>query len=935
MARIPVSKTLLVGLGGTGQTALAYVKKRMLEAYDGKIPPTIHFVSFDADIKGQEASQFFGGSEFVQMRVKDTQSYVNEHSELLGQWLDIERIPWQNLKNIEIGAGQIRQVGRLALQFYMKDILKIIKADIDSIQSWQANQDERWEVSETTPQVIFFGSIAGGTGGGTLLDLASAVRAMTAGKWEQVAYLMMPGVFIGKPMTYYVEENSYAFLKELDFMMAERAAIVAGDHGDLYSVDQADGVGYQFAYPFDKIMLIDNVSQADVGYDEPSALAEAIGQAIYATTGGPIGVKANSAGVNQPNMGHAWDGGKRCWYSTLGIAELRYPRAEFARFGECAFVSSLVAQMKVGEPPAEGSSISDPVQLKDAFIVEERLQESGEKRNEIVDAILPPRAFQPLLPATISKDVEVEPAWGANKNALTDWVAASNKMAGDNRDVLLKRVRLAVADRVDDFVCSYGGNVAEGFASSLKGYFASIQEEMTKENATAANRVRQLDQAAIAMKAECVEKTRKIFGKREAVSAVLAKYRATLLELARTNAEQARTFEAINFCSGMIVKLDEMSEVLRGQQTSLGNLLDRADQEKTAARDCLGRSKPFEKLVMPDIASIDLPIPSARDFYAWFRVMDQGNSALAFWAKTAEDAFEYLMNYAAKEKDVAANLREQSLASVMASKPDAERDDLLHTLDAMAQPLLGVDTGKVQGRPDEDAPAVIYLIAADSEFRAVFDDPKVANSDKTLAVRLKGLKATTVEVIELADPDRAFFYRRWGAVPAYALSSFRLLKSEYTEMASKPDKWSLHIDKRWGEALPDLDPSSGINEKLWVWALAASDIPDFQRVRRSVNCYSFTCFDVLADGTKVPTVMQLGNGLSVARTAFLSKKEWIAQCEEHILASITQKGNSASKAEIDAYKQRLMADMNGADSNRKPLLRQELEAIATFAAGLR
>lgn len=933
MSGIPVNRTLLVGLGGQGQTALATVKKRMLQAYDGKVPPVVKFLAIDADVMSTAAREQLRTEEFLHLRVNNVQDFIEDRRKTLSTWLDYKNIPWENLRNIQIGAGQVRMVGRLAQQFYIRDVLQVLRKRSDEIRSWQANQDETWDVAATAPQVVFFGSVAGGTGSGTLLDLACAARQITGNGWDYCAYLMLPGVFIDKPMTYYVEENSYAFLKELDFLMTEREAIVTGEHGDLFSVTTEDGVEYKIAYPFNKITLIDNVSQGSIEnvFTEPMDLAEAIGEVIYATTGGPIGVEESSAMVNQPNFGHPWDGGRRAWYSGLGIAVLRYPREELVAFGERAFIAQLVGLLKAGQPASDGSVAQDANALAAAFETEQMLLQMGDNQNQIVDAILAMSTFAAQIPATLTKDIEVERVWQTNQGLLADKVAEWTKAAATGRQAVVTRIEGALSVRVDELICQHAGSVARDFVAVLKGYFAGVREEMTKRNAAAASRVRQLEALVVSKKGECAEKTRKMFGKREAVNSVLAAYRATLADLARANCEQARTYEATNLCASVILSLDEMALLLDSQRVGLSNLLERAAQEHSAAREALSKSKPFERLVTPALEALELPVPVPSDFYAWYRAQD-GAGALAFWAESTVEAYRHLGAYA-HERDVAAPLRKGSLATVLASLDDQGRSDVLKQIDRSAQPLLSIDTGKVQGRRKEDAPVAMYIVAADDTFRSVFDDPGVAGSTRTLKERLVGLNVQDVQVIRLADPDRAFFYRRWGCVPAYGLGPFKLLKSEYTETASKVGQWSLHLDKRWEDVLPDLDPSATSDEDDWVWAVATSDIDYLQRIRRTANHYTLVYEQVLADGSRQRLEVPLGNGLQAARTAFRSNDEWVVQCRDHIQSAIKERVATA-RSDLQAYNQRLMDDIAHADDSRKALLQRDCDAIARYIASL-
>ena len=216
------------------------------------------------------------------------------------------------------------------LQFHIKKILGVIQANINAIVNPDSQQSTAWQIASTRPQVIFFGSIAGGTGSGALLDLACAMRTITHSEWDHQAFLMLPGVFrtLWPKLNPHIEENGYAFLKQLDFIMAERDGIVSGKYGDLFTVHTEDDLTYQMVDPFDGITLIDETSQHHtIWYEHPRELAAVVGEMMYAMTVAlPLALGQISLRHTPHNFSTPWRGGKRCWYRSMGIAALRTPR---------------------------------------------------------------------------------------------------------------------------------------------------------------------------------------------------------------------------------------------------------------------------------------------------------------------------------------------------------------------------------------------------------------------------------------------------------------------------------------------------------------------------------------------------------------------------------------------------------------------------------
>lgn len=936
MAGIPVNRTMLIGLGGQGQNALVAAKKRMLEAY-GEIPPIIKFLAIDSAPLDSDNQEYLLGNEYLSISVPAAAEFIDLNREALSPWLDIERLPRASLVNIGRGAGQIPMIGRFLLLFHLRKILNLVQSKLDEIGDPVAMRESTWRPGGARPRVIFFGSIAGGTGAGTLLDLACAMRPLTGSQWDFQAFLMLPGVFKGKQLVHYVEENGYAFLKQLDFFMSERNAIVTGAYGDLFDVKTQDGVEYQLAYPFDDIALIGNTSQGAQPsvYTQPKDLSKVVGEVIYATTGEsvPLDKKAAEALVNQGNFQTAWNGGKTCLYRGLGIGVLRYPRTELMAYGECAFIAKLVDALKAGEG-ADGGQAADADKHADDFRTEYKIQGVGSEQSQILEAILPMQRFSAYaaqIPGKIAKP-QVEGVWQENSSLLagkvTEWATeASRNMAGadDQPGALLRRVQEGLERKADDLVCAFGAGLASSFVSKLTGYFRSVREQMDARNKTAVADVARLQTTIGGLKNSCVAATEKRFGKNEAVEKALGAYRGALMQLAKAHGEQVRTTEAIRFCNSVDVALGNVDSWLKNIEELANGLQTQAADRVVQAQAGIKPDKICEYLVMPDLGKLPMTAASPSDFYAWFR--DANESSASFWGSTTAAAWSSLEEFA-KTQTVSEQLGETTLASVVEQMTPDQREDLLRTAESMAEPLLAVSPAKVEGQRPENQVATLYIVAADPAFKDAFTDPKLMD-------RLRRLDAPDPQSIDLPDPCQAYFFRSWGCVPAYALQEFVDLRNQYLDMSSQPGKWSLHLDKRWGDVLPDLDPSGGEDVDQYVWALAVSDIEYFQRVKKSVNFYTFVYEETLGSGKVVRSDVNLGNGLATARSAFFSKKDYVDQCKRHIDEAIKQCGNAAALADLAAYQDRLLAQIAHADPSRKPLLGKDSAALDGFIATLK
>jgi hypothetical protein len=935
MAGIPVNRAMLIGLGGQGQNALVATKKKMLEAY-GEVPPTIKFLSIDSASLEEGNEDYLDANEYQSIAVPAAAEFIDDHLDTLSTWLDYENLPRNALINVAKGAGQIPMIGRFLLLFHLQKILSLIEAKLNAIGDPVAMRDGKWRPGNAQPRVIFFGSIAGGTGAGTLLDLACAMRLRTGNDWDYQAFLMLPGVFRGKQLVYYVEENAYGFLKQLDFFMSQSNEIVSGTYGDLFDVKTQDGIEYKLKYPFNRITLVGSVAQGQnpAVYNEPKDLSRVIGEVIYAMTGDtlPLGSVEDAVLVNQANFESVWNGGKTCLYRGIGIGVLRYPQAELMQYGQASFIEKLVDALRVGGGASDGQA-PDADSQADDFRNEFHIQGLEGEQNQILEAILPTQRFAVFsanIPGKPNK-AQVEEIWQTNAAQLAtkvgDWAReASENMAGkgDGDGGLLGLVQEGLQRRTDEIVSTYGAAPASSFVNKLTGYFGSARDQMEERSKTSAADATRYEASASALKNNCNDAFGRTFGKAEVLTKVLNQYRVTLMQLGKAHGERIREVEVARFCKSVIVALGNINAWLKNIDDLAGALQVQAAERVAQVQSAIKTTKICEYLVMPDLKNLPSPDVSPGEFYAWFRVKNP--EAASFWSFTVEAAWKAVAEFA-DEKNVDEALRETTLASVVSQMTPDQCDDLLRTAEAMAEPLLAFSEAKVAGHPEQNQVATLYMVAASPEFRDAFKEPK-------LIERLRKLEVPNPRYIDLADPNQAYFFRSWGCVPAYALREFNLIRSEYLNMSSLPRQWSLHLDKRWADVLPDLDPSGGEQADEYVWALATSDIDYFQRVKKAVNFYTFLHEEVLAGGKVVRSDVNLGNGLATARSAFFSKSEYVDQCKRHIDDAIKQRGNAAALDDLSKYQDRLIGMIGRADPGRGTLLNSDLRAIGRFIATL-
>ncbi len=188
---------LLIGLGGTGQWVLTYVKKELLDYTRGEgIPPEVRLIAFDTTRQIDEKKGKPDKEDPIEVNgVRlDTDEFYHLGGniekivrEIAEQGLHPHISTWLQAKTylarlsagqymLEEGAGQMRPFGRMA-------VFKDLEANPESSRIFgtlrNAIQDVRSQVSENRSlEISIVASLAGGTGAGMAIDVAHILRTI-------------------------------------------------------------------------------------------------------------------------------------------------------------------------------------------------------------------------------------------------------------------------------------------------------------------------------------------------------------------------------------------------------------------------------------------------------------------------------------------------------------------------------------------------------------------------------------------------------------------------------------------------------------------------------------------------------------------------------------------------------------------------------------
>jgi hypothetical protein len=269
--------SIVIGLGGTGQWVLTYLKKNLIDTY-GKVPPTVELLAFDttSPMVGSEKKAGSGLENFPQVGSVqlDNEEFVylggnirriceeirdeGKHNHI-GSWFQAKQYLAafdDDAYEISKGAGQRRPFGRMAVFYDLatdspKIIGKLTQAINDVMTANQRQQPIEFYIVT---------SVVGGTGSGMFIDMAHIARKMAERAGVAFAirgFIVLPNTFDPVIKVSNIEPNAFAAMRELDRFML----VFDRDYPIYYSEDQREPLSvYHSIYRsklFDSCYFID------------------------------------------------------------------------------------------------------------------------------------------------------------------------------------------------------------------------------------------------------------------------------------------------------------------------------------------------------------------------------------------------------------------------------------------------------------------------------------------------------------------------------------------------------------------------------------------------------------------------------------------------------------------------------------------------------
>lgn len=896
-----IQRSVFIGLGGTGQSALLHLKRKLIDVY-GTVPAACSFLCFDTDAptslqtrKGEPVTLSAG--EFFKLEVK-TPRPVTQGPEVAPWWS--KKI---HAKVISKGAGGVRQVGRLGLFANSQLVLSKTQAAVERVSAWPVGRtdNDQFEVIDNSVNVHVIGSLAGGTGAGMFLDLGVIAQSLTSSLDTVIAHLLMPDAFVRLPGVYNAERNAYAAAQEMDLLWSMR--------GEADYSYRLNGVTLPLREaPFDVVCLINNNS-GGTSYMTLSDLKEFVGLGAFLSTG-KVGQEQASIWDNIAQRAphrDSWDDRKPN-YTSYGLAELFFDRERYAKFYALRIAHGLVNRLFFS-----GNQLETAAEVRSFLLSRNLVEDDGD---QVIDAILTLGDFTKFVAPQAPTPEELR-ALSARRDGYLSQVARELDARASASGVELRTQKLEEMHAfVQERLTEPGGFAfARSFLESLTGTFEAFRKMMEEE------RQRHIEQAENAitqystLTRDAEQAAQAFLGGADRKRRAAANIAMAFMGEASLKLEIRRREEAMAFFAA----LGEESKRLTAVLTNVAQVAHTATEELGLSiermRSSRDQAKPFEILLEPP-GLYDVPIG---EFGADFLTsLAKSGMSLSDLGQLRLEAFVDLLVKYAEDQPLVRDMLDMSIDDAAAKLSETERAKYMETLFKTSAPLWCYNDGEVKKYGGVET---VRLIGLPSKEKSPFDTDVLAAAGGDV----------TDTVASTGDPQRVFVLTAEYSLPAFVIDNFPLYRERFLQLPVA-EREQYYINRAWIKDTVDLMPKIRSGESVkWAAALAMPTIKEgaefaFGGIKQVGSTYYYVS-PGQGDRTKGYEI-KLGQGRVKACEAFLDSPECIAEVEAQLSAELDSRG----KATVADAVRRFQASLEKESRNIKQedvraQVRQELEDL--------
>ena len=339
---------LFIGLGGTGQQVALHLKvvagRTLGENWQDKIAilvfdtteEQLSIVANGQTVELEPSVEFFNIGNVPTPNIRRNIEHLHAIQERLGPIMS--QLPPTVLRS---GAKQLRPLGLLAFLWHFQRINREVQRAIWTL----AGRDQTEATTSTAQQginVFICGSLVGGTGAGTFLDMAYLVRAHFEELGTQAEFCHITGVGV-LPQAFQgiqgqnIMPNAAVSLEELNHLMVNGGFQTQYPDGRVIASSEA---------PFNLFYLVDGVDERGQTWSGLAELTLMIAEALFLQMSSQLGRKGENAFDNVDEVLIGQDGqGHGTFYSSLGMGYLEFDAPAVARLCTRQFLQNSINQV--------------------------------------------------------------------------------------------------------------------------------------------------------------------------------------------------------------------------------------------------------------------------------------------------------------------------------------------------------------------------------------------------------------------------------------------------------------------------------------------------------------------------------------------------------------------------------------------------------------
>lgn len=775
---IKITRTLFVGLGGTGVKAILRAKQCFMDAY-GEIPPMVAFLAIDTDKSIRDESLPSRKGKIVKLTENEIcfcgitgsaiDIYRNQPANF--QWIPKRNI--NNLKNLKNeGAKQVRSNGRFLARHNAKLISLRVASVVNEISTslpigsrfvYDTNRDG----VEYPIKVNVVGSVAGGTGSGTIIDMLVLIAKTLRGKGQNYAitpWIVLPEVFrhmAPGPASANVYQNAYGAIRELDYLYhlpIDNQNALDFKFDKVYHIDEGIGDTY----------LVNNTNKAGVAFLNIKDIADSIGRCMFlaandVSNGGEF-IKDNTDTFR--DLYSIRD--KKAHYQSAGSAEIVYDNQAVGNIIAKGIITQICEEL------CKSNSINGLKEVN-AWTTSEAVKIEEQDVDLLTDDILPKYAPFSVI---IGKD--------ADENTVQTNIFAGAEAPNVVEEVRSKEskkledVKVELKKKVEEFLNTQNGiGYAQAFLESLSDNIAICKDQMNSETSVL--------QQALAYTYDWGSELSalrtgifKIFDKdaAEVLQNKIAEHIAQKRDLLRHN-------WAIQFYTDLESYVRELSQKISVLKSNIEAVERRQRREMNAIQQ-LAKSDSNFQIYLHSYDVEHFGLPKVKEASALFR---DKTPIYTLIGKTEDDLYDLFFDFAKQQQSVIDALN-VSIEQKMRSMSDKDLKEIFAKVKEMSSPLWGTNP---YGYLDEAQElTTIFTIGVYDQSSGFLQEKYL---DEFTLGAIQPIFATTHET------DRITFFQIQLYSPAYAVNNMIGYMRDADEKLNNEAFPVYYLDEKWNQRM--------------------------------------------------------------------------------------------------------------------------------------